>query len=559
VENPKHNPVLYPPDRRLQFGVRPSTVAILLSVALIPIVLAWLQYAIYGLPDVPASPRMMPDVASAPHGFPAWLRITHYVNFFFIVLLARSGLSILFDHPRLYWNVHSRPGSDWVRFTSKKIDAATACTVDGYWSARDDARYVSPWVALPGFRHTVGLGRHWHFLSALFWVVNALVFFVLLFGSGQWRRLVPTTLSIFSDAWAIQVHYATFHMPVEPDGFYRYNALQQLAYFGVVFVLAPLQMLTGLAMSPAIDNHFKWYSRLFGNRQAARSIHFLGLLGFLGFLAVHVTMVVATGLLRNMNHIVMGTDDLNPAGLIFGLIGIGALIFACVLANWLTWRRPRQLQAVARALVGGLTERFLDPLKPRAQYTKKDISPYFWPNGRVPTSEEWKQLAANGFRDYRLLVHGLVENPVELSLDELRSLGKQEQITLHNCIQGWSGIAEWGGVSIAKLVELVKPRPEVGRVVFHSFGEGLHPGPYYDTQSLQDALHPQSILAFEMNFQPLELVYGAPLRLRVENQLGYKMVKWIKSVEFVASEKFVGRGFGGKNEDDEYYDLVPNI
>jgi DMSO/TMAO reductase YedYZ molybdopterin-dependent catalytic subunit len=152
-----------------------------------------------------------------------------------------------------------------------------------------------------------------------------------------------------------------------------------------------------------------------------------------------------------------------------------------------------------------------------------------------------------------------VENPVELSLDELRSLGKQEQITLHNCIQGWSGIAEWGGVSIAKLVELVKPRPEVGRVVFHSFGEGLHPGPYYDTQSLQDALHPQSILAFEMNFQPLELVYGAPLRLRVENQLGYKMVKWIKSVEFVASEKFVGRGFGGKNEDDEYYDLVPNI
>jgi sulfoxide reductase catalytic subunit YedY len=254
-EDPKENPVLYPLDRRLQFWARPSTVAILLSVALIPIVLAWLQYLILGLPDVPASPRMMPDVASAPHGFPAWLRITHYINFFFIVLLARSGLSILFDHPRLYWNVHSQPGSDWVRFTSKKIDAATACTVDGYWSARDDLRYVSPWLALPGFRHTVGLGRHWHFLSALFWVVNGLLFFVLLFGSGQWRRLVPTTLSIFSDAWAIQVHYATFHMPVEPDGFYRYNALQQLAYFGVVFVLAPLQMLTGLAMSPAIDNH----------------------------------------------------------------------------------------------------------------------------------------------------------------------------------------------------------------------------------------------------------------------------------------------------------------
>jgi DMSO/TMAO reductase YedYZ molybdopterin-dependent catalytic subunit len=312
-------------------------------------------------------------------------------------------------------------------------------------------------------------------------------------------------------------------------------------------------------MSPAIDNHFKWYSRLFGNRQAARSIHFLGLLCFLGFVAVHVTMVVVTGSIRNMNHIVMGTDDLNAAGLIVGLTGIGALIAACVLANWLTWRHPRLLQAASRALVQGLTVRFLDPLKPRAQYTKSDISPYFWPNGRIPTNGEWTRLAADGFRDYRLLIHGLVENPVELSLDELKALGKQEQITLHHCIQGWSAIAAWGGVSMARLVELVKPHPEVTRVVFHSFGEGLHPGAYYDTQSLQDVLHPQSILAYEMNYQSLSVVYGAPLRLRVENQLGYKMVKWIKSIEFVVNEKSVGKGFGGKNEDDEYYDLVPNI
>src|SRR5215467_8845759 len=150
---------------------------------------------------------------------------------------------------------------------------------------------------------------------------------------------------------------------------------------------------TGLAMSPAIDNHFKWYSRLFGNRQAARSIHFLGLLGFLGFVFVHVTMVVVTGLVRNMNHIVMGTDDSNPVGLILGLTGIGVLIAACVLANWLTWRHPRLLQATARALVQGLTGRFLDPLKPRDQFTKDDISPYFWPNGRLPTSDEWRRMA----------------------------------------------------------------------------------------------------------------------------------------------------------------------
>src|SRR5262249_1895631 len=156
----------------------------------------------------------------------------------------------------LYWNVHSRPGSDWLRLTPKVIDPQTACTVEGYWSARDDARYISPWLALPGFRHTVGLGRHWHFLSALFWFVNGLLSAPLRIATGQWRRLAPASWSILPDAWAIHVHYVTLHMPVEPDGFYRYNALQQLAYFGMVFVLAPLQILTGLAMSPAIDNHF---------------------------------------------------------------------------------------------------------------------------------------------------------------------------------------------------------------------------------------------------------------------------------------------------------------
>src|SRR5262249_56251601 len=123
-------------------------------------------------------------------------------------------------------------------------------------------------VCLPGLGRCGGVVRHWHFLSALFWVVNGLFFVVLLFGTGQWRRLVPTSWSIFSHAWAIQVHYVTFHLPVEPDGFFRYNPLQQLAYFGVVFILAPLQMLSGLAMSPPIDNHFNCYTRLFGNPQA---------------------------------------------------------------------------------------------------------------------------------------------------------------------------------------------------------------------------------------------------------------------------------------------------
>ena len=126
---------------------------------------------------------------------------------------------------------------------------------------------------------------------------------------------------------------ATFHMPVKPDG-YSYNALQQLSYFTVVFVMASLMAVTGLAMSPTIDNRFPWYPKMFGGRQSARSIHFLLTLGYAGFLVMHVTMVVATGFARNMNNIVMGTDDANLIGLFLGLVGIGSVVAICYLANW---------------------------------------------------------------------------------------------------------------------------------------------------------------------------------------------------------------------------------
>src|SRR5208283_2698183 len=105
------------------------------------------------------------------------------------------------------------------------------------------------------------------------------------------------------------VHYVTFHLPAEPNGFYCYNALQQIAHFTVVFVFGPITSLRGIAMSPAVVNHFTWYARIFGGRQSARSIHFLTMLSFLAFLLVHITLVVITGFVRNMNHIVLGTDD----------------------------------------------------------------------------------------------------------------------------------------------------------------------------------------------------------------------------------------------------------
>jgi thiosulfate reductase cytochrome b subunit len=446
-----HEEMSFPADRRMRLWVRPSLLVLVLVLALAPVLAAWCQYLIAGLPPISGN---LDPAELGPHGFPVWLRYSHYFNLLFMILIIRAGLSILMDHPRLYWNVHCTPGSEWIRFTPIPVPT------DRVWTAKDDARYISPWLALPGGRHTVGMARHWHFLCALFWVANGVFFVTLLFFSGQWRRIVPANWHIFPEAWSVFVHYATFHMPPEPDGYFRYNSLQQLAYGSVVFLLAPLSILTGQAMSPAVDNYFSWYPRLFGGRQFARSIHFLLLLGYLGFITVHVLMVVVTDLPRNMDHIVLGTDGTTSEGLVLGAIGIGVILLTCYVAHWFSWNRPRSVQYAARYVIEGLMQLVTNRWAPRAEYTREDISPHFWPNGKMPTSEEWKKLADNGFRDYRLRIHGLVENPIELSLKEIHTLGKREHITMHHCIQGWSGIAEWGGLPLAKLLEMVRPKPE---------------------------------------------------------------------------------------------------
>jgi DMSO/TMAO reductase YedYZ molybdopterin-dependent catalytic subunit len=260
-----------------------------------------------------------------------------------------------------------------------------------------------------------------------------------------------------------------------------------------------------------------------------------------------------------MNHIVLGTNTLLHFGMYIGLLGLLVLFMANVMANWATWLFPRALQRAGDVLVNPVMRLLLDRHAPRAEYSREDISPFFWPNGKLPTSDEWKNLAADGFKDYRLKIYGLVENPVELSLDQLREMERQSQITLHHCIQGWSGIAQWGGVQMSELLKLVRPRPEVKAVVFYSFGEGLEGGQYYDSHTIENIRHPQTLLAYEMNFKPLDDVHGAPLRLRVENQLGFKMVKWVDAIEFVTDYKHIYEGHGGYNSDHEFFDSMADI
>ncbi len=176
-----------------------------------------------------------------PLDFPAWLRAAHVLNLLFLTLSARSGLEILGAHPKLYWNDHCTPGSEWLRLTRRRMPEGEL------WTSRDEEVSLPSWLALPGGRR-LGLGRHWHFIGDLGWLLTGLGYVGLLLATGEWRRLVPTSWLILPQAGRDLVTYLSLHVPASPG----YNALQQLAYFGVVFVVAPLTIATGLAMSPAI-------------------------------------------------------------------------------------------------------------------------------------------------------------------------------------------------------------------------------------------------------------------------------------------------------------------
>ncbi|MDQ2753591.1 MAG: cytochrome b/b6 domain-containing protein, partial [Bacteroidota bacterium] len=340
--------VHYPADRRAYLGIKPYMKIILLVLFCGSFGAAWLQYLLFGLPANPSS-AFAPLQAESPSGFPIWINLSHWVNFFFLMLIIRSGLSILADHPRLYWNNSCKPNSSWIHFTPVKIP------IDKTYTAKEDARYLNPIAGLPGYKHTVGIARVWHFLTVPFFILNGAAFVLLLFYTNQWQRLVPVSWRIVPDAWNGFVHYATFHFPAEPNGFYHYNAIQQLSYFGVIFILAPLAMLTGMAMSPAIENRFHWYPKLFGNRQSARSIHFLVMIAYCVFIIIHVGLIAATGLVRNMNHIVMGTDNAESnKGLYIGIAIILATIGFAFLAHWLSWNKQRFLQYLQASVNGRL-------------------------------------------------------------------------------------------------------------------------------------------------------------------------------------------------------------
>ena len=187
------------------------------------------------------------------------------------------------------------------------------------------------------------------------------------------------------------------------------------------------------------------------------------------------------------------------------------------------------------------------------EFTEKDISPKFRANGNPPPmTMDYAAGAQNNWVNWRLEVAGLVQKPAQITLDELKAMPARTQITRHDCVEGWSAIGKWKGVRLEEILKRVRPRQEAKYVVFRCMDTDGDGNNYYESIDLIDAVHPQTILAYELNDQPLPIDNGAPLRLRVENQLGYKHAKYIRAIELVDSFEKIGGGKGSYWADQGY-------
>ncbi len=248
-------------------------------------------------------------------------------------------------------------------------------------------------------------------------------------------------------------------------------------------------------------------------------------------------------------------DRLTRRGLIARLLaGAGAVILGgCQRLSETAWF-PRVLNLGEKATYGA--QRLVVPRKAMAQeFPASALSPYFRSNGTsAPNNPVYRSLAEKGFTEYRLEVGGLVDHPMALTLAEIRKLPGRTQITRHDCVEGWSAIGKWKGARLSALLEAARPKPNARYVVFHC-ADPMEDDPrsfYYESIDMEDAFHPQTILAYELDDGPLPIKNGAPLRLRLERQLGYKMAKYVMRLEIVEDISRIAGGKGGYWEDRGY-------
>lgn len=240
-----------------------------------------------------------------------------------------------------------------------------------------------------------------------------------------------------------------------------------------------------------------------------------------------------------------------------GTVGMGSLLSGCDALS----RNP-SFQNILSSAEGAnfMVHRALgDRMQLASEYNFADISPKFRPNGtRDPGTADYTASAAKGFADWQLRLTGLFAKPQNFSLAALQSMPQRTQITRHDCVEGWSAIGQWTGVPLKLLLDLAQLHSSAKFLVFHC-ADRLGGRPYYESIDLLDAFHPQTILAYRLNQEALPIANGAPLRLRVERQLGYKHAKYVTGVEAVATLENIGAGKGGYWEDVANYEWYAGI
>ncbi len=252
--------------------------------------------------------------------------------------------------------------------------------------------------------------------------------------------------------------------------------------------------------------------------------------------------------------------------LITGLSGSGLLLAGCskiFQADTLTESASFQrVLAAAQGWTRGTQRFLLGGGEMAREYKPADISAHFKANGTLdPGGEYYDRQVTGGFASWRLQIDGMVTHPLALSVAERRRLPARSQITRHDCVEGWSAIGGWTGVPLALLLNAAGVRAGAKYVVFYcadnldgepAKGGEQSPGQYYESIGLTDAMHPQTLIAYDMNGKPLDVPHGAPLRLRVERQLGYKMAKYIQHIQVVSDFRGISGGHGGYWEDRGY-------
>jgi len=451
------------------------------------------------------------------------VRVTHWIVVLSVVGLFVSGVGILVSHPRLYWGETGNVG------TESLVDLPI------------------PFIIGPSVWN-----RPFHFFFAWILVLTGLVYAAAGFITRHFHRdLLPAKSDLRWDYIGSTIWEHLRRNRVGASVVRPYNVVQRLTYLAVVFALFPAILWTGLAMSFGVTSVFPILATAVGGHQSARTLHFVCVIVLVLFVAVHVGMVYLAGFWANVREMVTGrmpaaeregststpltrrkflTAGLATAA---GASGLGAAVH---LADRFALIPPDHsgILGIGETLTYA-TQRILTSRHSLArEFTRSDISKVAPVNGPHPSDEHYLRLLADGFKDWRLSVEGLVARPLSFSLDELKRLPSESHILLHACEEGWSYVAEWTGVRLATVLELVGTRAEARYVVFEPFANPNQSGRVvrvlWDSIDMADALHSQTLLAYVMNGEALPVDHGAPVRLRLSRHLGYKNTKYLSRI-----------------------------